>query len=978
MGETMTAQLPAGWTVDEPEEKEQGSLPPGWSVQEDSTPQQRDRAKINDKLGVLAASEKTPEEVRAMSLPEKLEYVQELQREQDLLKSHAFVTGTASGATFGLTKNIEDLKPMQFEDFAPYSFYNASGEIVGSYIPLSRLMKVFAGPAMGLASKSPILQRQLGSLGTMFGVGVADQGLRTLAKGEIPSADDLLEHGLEWAALDAALQTVGTIGRFAKGLLGFGGGPGGRKQVINDIYKDIVKSGTDMTNPQEVSDRAFEALNLRLLNAERIAERQEARGVSNFAEEIINKPPEQITPKEPKASKPNPLANRVLNQIEITPKDLKTRKVSDESINKLSSETHLLSEPYIRKDYNFEKEAEALEQNVIRDKIESVGIRAATEEELGTNIRENIETRLEEAKAEYRPLYTDAEKVAETTLHVPQNTAREASAKLMRISRLKTKPAGYANTITNLENVLTDAGFVVQRTPEGAIELIVSANPVPVSDTIELARRLNEIIDYEAIEPTVKDVLKSVKRAAKEDIRIGLEANPDGLAAFELAEEAHARTAEKFTKQSIRKIRGQEAGEKISKMAEAPSSMGELKEVLSPEQYTQLEREMLEKLNNQSYEGAQKTLRQIENHMSAENKKLARDIVEYKNPHNPEQKKKILKDSIITEVSDALTKGTRPGKTLELWKQSRGHNLIKDAFKNSPNWPKVKSYLEKQSFNDMVASVIKDGKIDFKKYKQYVKDPVILNAVRMQGGPEAVDFFVHLDSQVKQLENNVKLLDRFPTELEIKKGKELVERRVREAQEIRGKELIKVQKEKNIAEKQRLLEEQKDKNRPFVKIIKKNQPEATRGKEKLDQLKQKVEKKQGRITDISKNKLGTKKEPGEAARIKKESTGERGKGILKELVKKDFPIQSKAKKWRAWFTETMSMNEKGVISVFGLMKLGLPNTVALLIAYRILNKMLSSSKVRSAFIEAAKQQTNPLKFILSIEKLGETLEEEKE
>lgn len=889
--------LPAGWTVEAPTEEEQkeDTLPPGWKVEaapKATTAKERDEAKLLKEAGPFQVEDKTPEQLKKMTVWERMEYAQDLNRQREMIQSSVFTKNALSGLTFGLSENIESLKPPEFEEFNPYSIVGGSGQIAGSLVPLTGLMKVFAGPATKLASKSPVFQKQLSSLATMFGVGATDKALHQVAKGEMPTAEDVLSHGVEWAALDALLQTAGVTGRFAMGLLNRSKATGiPRTQLVNNLNKELAEAGVDMTNAQAVSQKALEILEAPLSDAEQVAARQ--LQMPQKAESAVEK-----------------VAQEAIAPQEITPKDLKTRKIQEEPVNKLTSETRVLSEPYQPEGIDFTKEAESLEKTAIQEQIDSVGARASTEEELGNSIREDIETQLEARKEEYRPLYAEAEEAAANMTHVPQNTAREAGNKLQRVSRLATKPEGYNAVIKTLENVLEDAGFVIQRNEQGAIDLIVSGKEVPVENTIELARRLNEIIDYEAVEPTVKDALRSVARGAKQDVRAGLASNPDALAAFELAEQAHAQTAKRFSTDNIRKVRGQDAGEKISKMAESPTAFGELKEVLSPKQMLQLEREMLEKINNQNYEKAKKTLKDLERHMSSENRKLAREIVESKNPHNPLARKKLSQDAILNDMSNAFTNGTRPEKTLDLWKSPKGQKLVKETFHNSPNWPQVKNYLEKQSFTDMVSSVLKDGKIDLKKFKSFMRDPATVNNIRSAGGEEAVTFFRELDSQVKQLQDNVKLLDRFPKDADISRGKEL---------------------------------------------LRKTKERATQ---------------QPKATNVGEQALERQRT------IKKESSGERGKRILERMAEKDFPTQAKLKKWKDWFSETLGLTPKAAMSVFGLMKLGLPNTVVSLVGYRMFNQMLTNPRVRRAFLEATKHQVSPLKFIMALENLGDVLDEE--
>lgn len=863
MDEKMTASLPEGWTIDEEAASE---LPPGWKIEEEE-PEYRD-----------IVSEQLREQGYEPDFSEELERA----TEYGMAETYR---GILSGATFGLTENVPGLKTKN-------NFASTTGKVIGSFAPLSKLTQVFTGPAMKLAAKSPVFQKQLGSLATMFGVGAASKGIESVAEGEIPSAEDLLEHGAEWAALDALLQGAGFAGRFAKSLLSRSKATGiPRKDIINGINSELKSSGVDMTNPEAVSAKALEIL-----------EKETPKG-----EEVIRRigvPKKSETPVEK-------VAQASLKSEPITPKQLKDRKIDDQEINRLSKESVILSEPYQPENVSFAKEAEALENTAIESKIESVGARAATEEDLGNAIREDINANLEAAKKSYAPLYLEAEEAAENIYHNPSNTAREAGNRLNNLERIKTRPENYSSTIRQLETILEDAGYQIQRDQSGTIELIVQNRDVHVSESIELGRRVNNLINYELIDPSVKNILKPVAAAVKQDIRIGLRADPAALEAFELAEAEHARVSELFNKQSIRRIRNSEAGEKITGMTNAPSTLGDLRTVVSPNQMQQIEREMLEKLNNQSFEKAQKQLREIERHLSADNRKLAREIVEAKNPHNPLARRKLAQDAILNDMSNAFTNGTRPEKVLNLWKTPKGQGLVRETFNNSPNWSNVKSYLEKQSFNDMVSSVLSPkGTIDTKKLKNLMKDPGTVNNLRMLGGEEAVSFFRDLDAQVNQLEKNIKLLDRFPKQSDAKLGKSLLKRT----------------KQKNL-----------------------EKPKATKiAEEKLTQQ----------------------------ATIAKESSGEKGRGILKRMAEKDFPIQAKAVKWKEWFAETLGITPKAALSVFSLMKLGLPDTVLTLFGFKILNKLATNPRARDAFKEAAHHYTNPVPFMVAFEHLGDILDEE--
>lgn len=853
--------LPEGWV------EESDDLPEGWVEeeaprQEEEFPDYDPRTEFEGNYGVLG----------------------------QLLKSGA------SGATLGFSEKFNALKPAKPEETdnpLAYKLAGVAGETAGSFLPLSKMLNYTSKAAAGLAAKSPVFKNQIGSLLNILGVGAAGgahHGISESLKGNEITSNEILEHGAWWSALDAGLRALGVAGKggaFAASLLRRSEQTGlPEKQIVNLMLGDIEKFGIDAAKTQELAVRSMKWLEQPITEVEAAAQAATREGTSKSAE----------------------LAEQALKPEPITPTDLKDRHISKEPLKKLGQEVKINAEEFDPAVTTFEKEAKSLEEGAISQKAEQISERAASKEELGDRIKTTVEENLENLKEAYRPLYTEAQEAAEGLLHVPQGTAREAGEKLLRISRLKTKPAGYPAVIKQLETVLEDIGYTVERAEDGTITQIIQTRDASVADTIELAKRLNEIIDFEAVEPTVKDALRGVVREAKKDIRAGLASNPDALTAFELAEAEHARVASKFSKPSIRKIRGEGAGEKISKMAESPSTFADLKETLSPEVVKQVEREFLENLQEKNFESAKKQYREMKKHISNETDAIAKQVLEAKNPYNPLARKKAIQSSVLEDLSNSFTTGERPSKTLNLWKTSKGQKLIKETFKNSPNWQSVKQYLEKQSFNDMVASVMKEGQIDVKSLKKFLKDPMSLNNIRSQGGEEAVQFFNKLESNIHSLERNVKLLDRVPFESNVFKQKQL-------------------EAELKLASQKRT-----------TKV----------GEESLETLRNRA----------------------------KESKGEKGKKILKESVEKAHPTKAKLTNARKWFTETMGINEKGIISVFGLMKLGLPNTVATMVGFRVMGRMLTSPRFRKAFKDASKYHANPERFLLSIKKMGEALDNE--
>lgn len=854
---TGTPNLPEGWAaveVEEDEDPQTENLPEGWAaveVEKDEDPQ----AIFKD-----------------MSLLDQTVWLgKELWR-----APHDFTKSAMSAATFGLSDKLDDLMGIKEIDKQVWgeregkSFAQKAGEFTGMMLPISKLSNVFKGPVMRMASKSPVLQKQLGSLANMFMAGVAYEGLETLFKGEMPSTEDMLEHGAEWAILDAGLQLIGGTFRFGKAMLKILGFTGKTKvDAVNKLMGQVKKSGVDMTKKERVAEKALEILEK---EASRIPVEQTRKGIPKTTEIAIAGE---------EAAVAEAAEERIAQEV-ITPADLKNKKIEHLPSNTFKTEVVELSEPYTKKTIDLTKEVEALAENSVAQKVKAIGPEAQSNEVLGTILRDEVQIAREIAEDEYKVLYKQVDRLATGIKHNPENLFESAGKKLLSLESISTQPPGYATTIHHIETALKDGGYTVTRNKAGKVIKISKKESVPLSNTIELIRRLGEISNFEATEPSVKKALGEIIKSGKEDIAQALTPHPDAKAAYELAEKAYGKTKDRFGRDSLRKIRYEEAGEKVVKILDSPTGVGDLREVLTPQEMKKVERFILDRMMKSTEKEAKSTLREFSRHLSDDAKKVAEEIVASKNPHYTGRHRQLAKEGVVNEVAEAFTTGQRPSNTLNLWKTPEGKEVVKSAFRGSPNWPVVKKYLEKQSFNDVVARVMKDGHIDLKSLNNLLRQPEFLENIRSIGGEEAATFFKKLDTRVNRINQNLKILDRLPTKEEIARAKSL-------------------------------------------------------------------------------NQEGT-----------------RGSQILKQVGQSTFPYQAKIKKWNEIFKETMGFSLKGSLSVLTAMKLGVPQAGAVMVGYKIMSKMLTNPRVRKAFIEATKQHTDPIKFIMALEAFEKTLEEDEE
>jgi hypothetical protein len=571
---------------------------------------------------------------------------------------------------------------------------------------------------------------------------------------------------------------------------------------------------------------------------------------------------------------------RLAEAPQVTAKDLREREIQPQVFDQISAQAAPLTEPYNPGEINFTRDSEQIARSELDGRINSVGQRATSSQQLGRNIQDDINLSLDAAREEYAPLYRQAEQASQFIYHVPVDTAGVASRILQSIERISTRPEGYGATIRAIESALEDAGFQIRRDEAGRFVEAISTREVPTDNLIELGRRLNGIIDYEGLAFDVKDRLRPIARAVKRDVRRALEASPEALTAYELAEEAHANTARRFGRDSLKKIRGEQSTEKIVKMLDSPTVLQDLRNTVTPQQMEQIEREIIEKLNTMPHEKARDYYREISGQLSAENRALARDIVHSKNPLNPMAKRRQIQNAIVEDLSNAFSTGTRPEKTLRLWKTPEGQRVVRDAFRGSPNASRVERYLQDQSFRDLTESFLSaDGKVDFKKFNDLMKDPAMIENIRRLGGEDAVRFFKALQIRQKQLQRNLDFVQKLSRKKEVSKGK--------------------------------------------------FEPE--------------------------------------------QATGE-GKERLKKLVRKDYPMKA------MWddLMESLSINTKAALSVFGLMRFGFIKSVQAYLAQKLFYRFLTSKRARELFIEAAKPTKNPVAFMEILKELDKALSQQDE
>lgn len=210
-------------------------------------------------LDIYTPEEKTPEQLKAMSIEERMEYAQDLKNLRELQQGSGFAKGALSGLTLSASEHIPGLKPDENDLMV------GLGETVGSFLPISKLYNFIGKPLVNLAAKSPVARKGLEALARMTGFGITGatyESGKDLVQGEVPTPEELLKTGATWAAIDGILQTMGLGVAFQQSVARIAEAEGvTTKEVLGKLWdstKNFLKK--KFISPEAIAEPEIEIL----------------------------------------------------------------------------------------------------------------------------------------------------------------------------------------------------------------------------------------------------------------------------------------------------------------------------------------------------------------------------------------------------------------------------------------------------------------------------------------------------------------------------------------------------------------------------------------------------------------------------------------------------------------------------------------------------------------------------------------------
>jgi len=838
---------------------------------------------------------------------------------------------TASGLTAGFSQVIPGFKVDESDQSLTGKIERGAAEVAGSVLPIGGAAKVIAWPLLKIASNAPKFVKPLNHLANILGIsaagglyeGLEESAEKSIEKGEFvpPSPETILEQGGKWAALDIALRSLGWGGRFAKSLFT-------KSAELAEPVVELLSNVMREIKPGEkqVAEKAMQVL-------ESMPAKASTEAIERASELGLPKPAQpQPTDLQVNALAQADMSNRVAAQEQA----LRNTKVEPQDWTKLENTT--VVKPYLPGEFQATEIAEEAISKDLNQRIENVSQRAATEKQLGENIQADLEARIEAQTAETDALYAIAKAGEEGKYPKVQSTVDSVVRQLQQLEGKALKPEGYSRVETQLRNLITDLGYGLETDAAGRTIAAHQVTPRTLAETIDIKKRLNKIINYDLIDTGAQDLLKDPVANLRMNIREGYgPTDSKARKAFEQGEKKFGEFAEKKGVKNIAKMRQSETPETIAKMIKTPSGAEQVKQIVSPQQFSQIEREWLEHMRDMKYDKAAQFYREMRPSFSHETRPIAEELIASKAPKDSPIRKVAQRDAIQDKAIDDLAKATitgeRPDVALKLWKTTEGQQLIKHALESNPNKEQVLKYLQDQSFKDFSSSVIEaDGTIDFKKFNELLKDKATLENIRLVAGEEGVRFFKNLEALSNRAQKNNAILERS-----INKGS------VSDREKI-DKELRKVFDEriKTLKEKGKVLT-------PEEQVFVDN-----------------FDKEAAKVREEAKESL-TKKGKSRFA----VSKSRRAEELAAKEAKEKRTLINKADDLVRSYTTTA----KGALTAFGMYTIGPVPGLLGAAGYETFMALAKNKKVRDAFIKAAIPQSSPAQYIKSVLNLEEELDD---
>jgi len=501
-------------------------------------------------------------------------------------------------------------------------------------------------------------------------------------------------------------------------------------QLIADVTGGILGPAGIETAAQKLTPKLAQKVAQKL--APKVVPTAE-KAVEKAIPRIAKKP---ITKGEKAITKAELITNPKKVQNEIN--KLSTSKIEEyqRDVSKLSKDS--FSKP--------EFSAREVEDVILRETkdaaIKTVSPTVTRSEEAWNIVAEGVNKNLRNARDQYRGIYKTVEKQAEKLDYGYVKTNEAAKNLLQKFNKIETQAKGQATVEKALNTLIRD---------------LKKGKPISVDKGIAAKRNLSDIVNYEDLSPSVKDLLRPIIRTLKSENLQALEQRSLLKTSYQKAETQFAQTAETYGKDAIRFLRAKDAPETAATRFLTGSNLKYLKESLkgSKEAVEALEGQILQEISKKSVDAGREILKETSPYLSNKAKDVANDIIQMGDKLTSPGSQALMRGKLLESVQKAAVSGERPEYALKLMQNPTGYKITKDTLSRSPKGKKIWEALQHQTVEDIFKSIETSGEgINWNKAKDLLKDPHTKKIIKDAVGEEGLKFFEILSKQGENITNN--------------------------------------------------------------------------------------------------------------------------------------------------------------------------------------------------------------------------------
>jgi len=392
-----------------------------------------------------------------------------------------------------------------------------------------------------------------------------------------------------------------------------------------------------------------------------------------------------------------------------------------------------------------------------------------------SDVKKGANSLYEAEQSVYKPKYDAVRQAAQKIEVIPHNSIRSARDTLNKLSNVRTSPAGYGATSNIVRDILHDltgvspnAELLKSALESGNTQLLEAiydslnkTSRLSTDKLMDLSIRLNDAINYEALTPNIKNLLKPLQKTIKEELKDSLKkSDPKILDELVEADRLYKQTAERFGKDSISNLRSSESPERMTAVFSQPSNFENLVNLFgkNSQQVKTAERQLIQELGSTNTKSAQDTFKQLEPFLSNEAKEAGKEIIALGDNLAVPGQRRMLQKSMLEDVAESISTGKAPNFTTRAMLTPEGYQAAKDTFSRSASGREVFKTLEKKLVSDILDPIFVGDQVDWAKAAQILENPNVAMVMNEIIGIDGVAMMKNMQKYGENITKNMGMI----------------------------------------------------------------------------------------------------------------------------------------------------------------------------------------------------------------------------